>query len=128
MTINITPTQVKIWKDEIKQQESVIATRQRNLLDIHQQQTLTHVTETLTTEELNNTRSFCKDSSPTTTIQSNVFDSNPQSPFLLCMNLYNDFRLNQMQQVAFLILANAWLKLYIEQKSQECSSLSNDKM
>ena len=28
--------------------------------------------------------------------------------------------------MAFLIIANAWLKLYIEQKSQECSSLSND--
>ena len=33
-----------------------------------------------------------------------------------------------MQWVAFLIIANAWLKLYIEQKSQECSSLTNDKM
>ena len=33
-----------------------------------------------------------------------------------------------MQRVAFLIIANAWLKLYIEQKSQECSSLTNDKM
>ena len=27
MTINITPTQIKIWKDDIKQQESVISTR-----------------------------------------------------------------------------------------------------
>ena len=27
MAINITPTQVKIWKDDIKQQEYVIATR-----------------------------------------------------------------------------------------------------
>ena len=33
-----------------------------------------------------------------------------------------------MQRVAFLIIANAWLKLYIEQKSRECSSLHNDTM
>ena len=80
----------------------------------------------MTTEELDNIHSFCKDSSPTTTIQTNVFDGNPQSPFVLCMYICNDFRLNQMQRVAFLIIANAWLKLYIEQKSQECSLLSND--
>ena len=58
MAINITPTQVKIWKDDIEQQESVIATRQRNLLDIHQQQTSTPVARTLTAEELNNIHSF----------------------------------------------------------------------
>ena len=33
-----------------------------------------------------------------------------------------------MQPVNFLIIANAWLKLYIEQKSQDCSLLSNDMM
>ena len=55
-------------------------------------------------------------------------DGNPQSLFLLCMNICNDFEINQMQRVAFLIIANAWFKLYIEQKPQECSSLTNDKI
>ena len=105
--------QMKLWKLEIKHQESLIIAKQRSSLNIHEQQSVASGPKTLSMDELHEIcHSFPSCNLVETIVHSNVADQYSQSPFTLCMNICNEFNFNNMQRTAFLIAANSWLMLH----------------
>ena len=76
--------QIKLWKLEIKHQESVIIAKQRNSLNIHEQQSVVPGPKTLLMDELHEIWcSFSSCNSLEATVHSNVAHQHSQSPFTL---------------------------------------------